>query len=117
MAVTATYTQDIQDATLQLSLSPSSSGDLRFEFTPDTVASFVVQPTNNYAAVFYSPETFAMGRIVMYAAYALAALSLLVFIFGLYKTPFISAELIAVPQLAYLGLSMVKQLPPSLIGL
>jgi len=77
----------------------------------------LVEPLNNYAAVYYPQSIFNLGAIVEDLAYVVVGLSLVVCIAGLYKTPFMSAEFIGVPQIAFIGLAMIQQPHPAVAGL
>lgn len=83
---------------------------------PNSTIAFLVKPTVNYAAVYYPSETLTMGLVTKYLSIVVAVLLLVECIVTLLKTPYISVELAVVGQLAFFGLSIVKQLHPAIAG-
>lgn len=107
------YTSTLQDENITLFFNPPP-GDPLFASTPTSSLTFVVDPDNNLAAVYNSPEVYANASMYEKLAMVVMYLSLLVFGAGVVVAKFIGVEMMGVIQVSYIGLMIVNYLNPVL---
>ena len=94
---------------MQVELDPPNN--LQFFYTPTASATVPSTTDNNLALKVYDEDVYNMLPVIKALAFILACLALAVFLFGLFgSSKLMAVEMIAVLQLAYIGLIMIDKL-------
>lgn len=113
LVVNAAYNQTIQNENITLFFTPPADNP-QFASTPTSSLSFIVDPNNNLAAVYYSDDVYNSAELYEKLSTVVMYLSLMVFVMGVAIGKFIGVEMMGVVQISYIGLMIINYLHPVL---
>ena len=104
-SVIFTYSVDINEQNIKLTLSGSTQTDDRFYATDASEWNISLKPNEDFPSLYYSDEQYTYSQAIFYLSYVLAILALLSFVLGIFAPNRLSSlEAIFVVQYAFISL-------------